>query len=96
MLDYNHRLWPSPRAVNFARYLIKKNLIRQRPKRLNHKLALEILAENAQCTVETFLLISPITIANKYYSHTPNLLKLLPRRTTYHYLDYLYNPVMVM
>lgn len=78
MADYNHHFWPSPRAVNFARYLIKINAIPPQ-KNLNHNLALQLIARACNCNVDTILITNPVQIASRYFpSDYMNMMKLLP------------------
>ena len=69
-IDYNHRYWPSPRAVNFVRYLRNRGYYCdvQNPAkiRLTHAIALNILAKIARCSVDELLKINPLTYAEKY------------------------------
>ena len=73
--NYNHRYWPSPRAVLFAKYLYVYQLQKPSPPRLTHIVALELLARHVKCSVEDFLKINPLTFIEKYLGNTNYLYK---------------------
>ena len=68
---YNHKFWPSPRAVNFVRYMIKNlDLPLKYEGRLSHEKALNILAVYANITVDQLLEINPFEYSkNILYSY---------------------------
>jgi len=72
--NYNHRYWPSPRPVLFAKYINYINNYKQET-RLTHTSALEQLAKYAKCSVEELLKINPITYIQKYLNNTEYLYK---------------------
>lgn len=71
--NYNHRYWPSPRAVLFAKYLYAYHLKKPCPPRLTHTVALELLAKHVNYSVEDFLKINPLTFIEKYLGNTKYL-----------------------
>jgi hypothetical protein len=58
---YKSELWPSPRPVNFVKYL----KVFSYTGRLTHKKALELLAADAKVTVAELLVMNPITYLEK-------------------------------
>lgn len=94
--DYNHALWPSPRAANFARSLIKQNAVRmscaRTGKRLSHQEALEVLAKYMNCDVETILRTNPIAVMGKNTTYGHKLTKCIEYKPAcYLYNDYVKN-----
>ena len=74
--NYNHRYWPSPRPVNFVKYLRRQCFYKASnyedvsvKTRLTHTMALNILAKFANCSLEEFLEINPITYSEKYLGY---------------------------
>lgn len=67
---YNHKFWPSPRAVNFVRYMIKNlDLPLKYEGRLSHEKALNILAVYANITVDQLLQINPFEYSKNTLGH---------------------------
>lgn len=87
--NYNHRYWPSPRPVNFVKYLRKEPFYNASlyedttvKTRLTHTMALNILAKYAGCSLEEFLEINPLIYAEKYLKYNHN-----NKWKTFPYLD---------
>ncbi len=71
MTDYNHPLWPSPRPVNFVKYLkVHHPFAIQYEGRLTHGRAIEILASRAGISIEEFMEMDPIKYVNEYMPAT--------------------------
>jgi len=67
---YNHKYWPSPRAVNFVRYLrsVKAEGLSYEG-RLTHEKALNILASYGSMTVDELLNMNPVEyLESKMYN----------------------------
>ena len=70
--EYNHSLWPSPRAVRFAKALEADSRFWNRglkPKRWSHVSALEYLAAHAKITVDELRRMRPINYMTKYLGY---------------------------
>ena len=67
---YNHRYWPSPRAVNFVRYLRSVNAEGLSYEgRLTHEKALNILASYGSMTLDELLNMNPVEyLESKMYN----------------------------
>jgi hypothetical protein len=87
---YNHKYWPSPRPINFVKYLRKQPFYEDTNPvkvRLTHMMALDILAKNAGCSVDELLTINPITYVEKYlHVDSKNLRSFLPLKGSYNKL----------
>ena len=87
---YNHKYWPSPRPINFVKYLRKQPFYEDTNPlkvRLTHTMALDILAKYAGCSVDEMLMINPITYVEKYFNiDKRNLRAFLPLKGSYNKL----------
>ena len=67
---YTHKIWPSPRAVNFVRAILKENKgfanSYKIEGRLSHEKALNALASFANITVDELLTVAPGMYFDKY------------------------------
>ena len=67
---YTHKIWPSPRAVNFVRAILKENKgfanSCKIEGRLSHEKALNALASFANITVDELLTVAPGMYFDKY------------------------------